>query len=218
MAPARHLILFVKAPRFGAVKSRLARDVGAFAAWIFYRRTLAATLRRLGHDRRWRTWIALTPDRAAARPFRPRPPAGARLIAQGGGDLGERMARALAHPPLGPAVLVGGDIPGIARAHVAEAFRRLGAFDAVFGPAADGGYWLAGFRRRGRGGANLARRAFAVARGRAANKKVRWSSPHALADTLANLAGANIAPPLPRLEDVDDSAALKRALARSKNK
>lgn len=201
MAPARYLILFVKAPRFGAVKSRLARDVGSLAAWIFYRRTLAATLHRLGRDRRWRTWIALTPDRAAARPFWPRPPAGARLIAQGPGDLGERMARVLAHPPPGAAVLVGGDIPGIARAHVAEAFRRLGAFDAVFGPAADGGYWLAGFRRRGHGGANLARRAFAG---------VRWSTPHALADTLANLRGTKIAPPLARLEDVDDGAALAR--------
>jgi len=203
---ARHLILFVKAPRFGGVKSRLARDVGPLAAWVFYRRTLQATLRRLGRDRRWRTWIAMTPDRAASRPFRPRPPARAGIFAQGDGDLGERMARALAHPPPGPAVVVGGDIPGIRPQHIAEAFRRLGAFDAVFGPAADGGYWLAGFRRRGRGGAKLTRRAFAG---------VRWSTPHALADTLENLRGANlrgtkIAPPLPQLEDVDDGAALAR--------
>jgi hypothetical protein len=198
---ARHLILFAKAPRFGAVKSRLARDIGVIAAWTFYRRTLFAMFRRLGRDPRWRTWIALTPDRAAARPFRPRPPAGVRTFAQGGGNLGARMARAIAYPPPGPVVIVGGDIPGIHPAHVAEAFRRLGAFDAVFGPAADGGYWLAGFRRRGRGGAVLAARAFAG---------VRWSTPHALADTLANLAGTNIAPPLSRLEDVDNGAALAR--------
>ncbi|MEK7246746.1 MAG: DUF2064 domain-containing protein, partial [Pseudomonadota bacterium] len=195
------------------------------AAWMFYRRTLQATLRRLGRDPRWRTWIALAPDRAASRPFRPRPPARTLMFAQGSGDLGARMARALAHPPPGPAVVVGGDIPGIRPAHIAEAFRRLGAFDAVFGPAADGGFWLAGFRRRGHGGDTLAARAFAVARGRALNKKagfagVRWSSPHALADTLANLRGANlhgakIAPMLPVLEDVDDGAALTRTTASS---
>ena len=202
--PARHLILFVKAPRFGGVKSRLSRDVGLLAAWAFYRRTLQATLRRLGRDPRWRTWIALAPDRAAFRPLRPRPPVRARTFAQGGGDLGARMARAFARLPPGPAVLVGGDIPGILPAHLAEAFRRLGAFDAVFGPAADGGYWLAGFRRRGLGGAALAARAF---------KGVRWSSVHALADTLANLHRAKIAPPLALLEDVDDGAALARFTA-----
>ena len=144
---SRHLILFVKAPRFGGVKSRLARDVGPLAAWAFYRRTLQATLRRLGRDPRWRTWIALAPDRAAFRPLRPRPPVRARTFAQGGGDLGARMARAFARLPPGPAVLVGGDIPGILPAHLAEAFRRLGAFDAVFGPAADGGYYLVGMAR-----------------------------------------------------------------------
>ena len=209
MALSRHLILLVKAPRFGGVKSRLARDVGPLAAWAFYRRTLQATLRRLGRDPRWRTWIALAPDRAAFRLLRPRPPALARTFAQGGGDLGARMARALATPPPGPAVLVGGDIPGIRPTHIAEAFRRLGAFDAVFGPAADGGYWLVGFRRRGLGGATLEARAF---------KGVRWSSAHALADTLENLRGANlrgikIAPPLALLEDVDDGAALARFTA-----
>lgn len=203
---ARHLILFVKAPRFGAVKSRLARDVGRLRAWAFYRRTLEAIFRRLGRDPRWRTWIAIAPDRAASRPFRPRPPARAKKIAQGGGDLGTRMARALAHPSPGPAVLVGGDIPGIRPAHIAEAFRRLGSHDAVFGPAADGGYWLAGFRRREHGGAALARRAFA---------QVRWSSPHALADTLANLRGTKIAPMLPVLEDIDDGAALERFISSS---
>jgi rSAM/selenodomain-associated transferase 1 len=219
----RHLILFAKAPRYGAVKTRLARDVGRLAAWMFYRRCLAATVRRLGRDRRWRTWLALTPDRAA-RDFRPRPgrgasydargdsPArafGATVIPQGRGDLGARMARAFARVsentragirPRAPGatVLVGGDIPAIRPAHVAEAFRKLGAHDAVFGPAADGGYWLVGFRHVPPAG---------VFRG------VRWSSPHALADTLANLSGSRVAPPLETLRDVDDGAALKRLRA-----
>ncbi|MSO84826.1 MAG: glycosyltransferase [Rhodospirillales bacterium] len=203
--PARHLILFARAPRFGAVKSRLARDIGPLTAWMFHRLALQAMFLRLGRDRRWRTWIALTPDRAVSIPFRPRPPRGATTLAQGPGDLGARMARALAHPPTGPAVLVGGDVPGIRPAHIAEAFRRLGAHDAVFGPAADGGYWLVGFSRRNHGG-KLAARAFA---------RVRWSSPHALADTRANLDGTKIAPPLETLADVDDGAAYARFISAS---
>jgi rSAM/selenodomain-associated transferase 1 len=222
MARPRHLILFAKAPRFGAVKSRLALDVGRLAAWTFYRRTLAQIVRRLGHDRRWRTWLALTPDRAA-RAFRPRPK-GARILGQGRGDLGQRLARAFARVTpagtqkdtrAGPAVLVGADIPGITRAHIAEAFRRLGSFDAVFGPATDGGYWLVGFRS---------------APPAEVFRNVRWSSPHALADTLANLRGARanpralkktrpyrgarIAPPLATLQDVDDGAAFNRVRRR----
>lgn len=189
----RHLILFVKAPRFGAVKTRLARDVGRLKAWMFHRRALAQVVHRLGRDRRWRTWIAATPDRAA-RGFRSRP-SGVKMVPQGRGDLGERMARAFAHVAPEPAVLVGGDIPAIRSAHIMEAFRKLDVFDAVFGPAADGGYWLVGFRK-----APPAE----VFRG------VRWSSPHALADTLANLSGFKVAPPLETLHDVDDGAAFRR--------
>jgi glycosyltransferase A (GT-A) superfamily protein (DUF2064 family) len=102
--------------------------------------------------------------------------------------------------------LIGADIPGIKPAHIALAFRRLASHDAVFGPAADGGYWLVGFRNPPPGGVF---------------GNVRWSGPHALADTLANLRGANparfkVAPMLPILEDVDDGAALARTRAKNK--
>lgn len=189
-----HLVLFAKAPRLGAVKTRLARDIGAVAAWAFYRRALAEAVRRLRGDRRWRLWLAVAPDRA-------RHDAGlwprriARL-AQGPGDLGRRMARVLRRLPPGPAAIVGADIPDLNAEHVARAFRSLGSFDAVFGPAADGGYWLVGLRRRPRW-----RDPFAA---------VRWSSRHALADTLANLKGARIAPSLDTLDDIDDGAAWRR--------
>lgn len=205
MAVTRHLIVFVRAPRFGAVKTRLARDVGRLAAWTFQRRALAAMLARLGRDPRWRLWIAITPDAFADQPFRPRPPKGARIVPQGPGDIGTRMTGAFARVftpaltqgPPGPAVLIGADIPGIRARHVAEAFRRLGAHDAVFGPATDGGFWLIGFRRP------PPRTVFAG---------VRWSGPHALADTLANLEGLNVAPPLETLADVDDGAGYAKAV------
>ena len=86
-------------------------------------------------------------------------------------------------------MIVGTDVPGIRPAHIAEAFRLLGRHDAVFGPATDGGYWLVGLRRRPR-----VLRPFA---------NVRWSSPHALADTLANLEGRTVAF-VATLSDVDE--------------
>jgi len=97
--------------------------------------------------------------------------------------------------PPGPAVIVGTDIPDLSAAHVSRAFRALGDHDAVFGPAADGGYWLVGLRRSPR-----VPDAFS---------SVRWSTEHALSDTLANLVGLKVAF-VETLDDVDDGASLAR--------
>ncbi|MGA8402891.1 MAG: DUF2064 domain-containing protein, partial [Stellaceae bacterium] len=152
----------------------------------------ARSLRRLGHDRRWTLRLAVTPDRDARR-------LGAHP--QGQDDLGVRMWRALAACPPGPKLLVGSDIPGLTAAYIAEAFALLGRHDVVFGPASDGGFWLVGCRHRPP--------EFGTGFG-----MVRWSSPHALADVLANL------PKLPSvgfaatLEDVDDGEAYRRVMRR----
>lgn len=191
MGPARHVVIMARAPRLGTVKRRLARDVGALAAWRFYRHALAALAHRLGRDGRWRRWLAVTPDRA----LRARWPPAWHVVPQGPGDLGARMARLFRELPPGPVVIVGSDIPDLDATHVARAFARLGDHDWVFGPAGDGGYWLIG-ARRGR----VRRDPFAG---------VRWSGPHALADTLANLSGARVAF-LEELRDVDTGADLRR--------
>jgi len=65
MTTPRHLVLFARAPMRGAVKTRLAADIGKDAALSFYRRTLHDVLWRLGRDPRWQTWLAVTPDLAA---------------------------------------------------------------------------------------------------------------------------------------------------------
>ncbi|MEQ8195810.1 MAG: TIGR04282 family arsenosugar biosynthesis glycosyltransferase [Rhodospirillales bacterium] len=196
-APVRHLVVFMKTPKAGAVKTRLAKDIGAVNACAFYRHASAALLRRLSADSRWRTWIAFTPDHAP-------PPLRAlgierghtRSVAQGPGDLGERMNRMMKILPPGPVVIVGTDIPAISPAHINEAFEALGAHDAVFGPATDGGYWLVGLKRR-----PYVPEIF---------KNVRWSSEHALADTLKNFAPDQHIAMLEKLEDVDGGASFER--------
>jgi rSAM/selenodomain-associated transferase 1 len=180
----RTLILFARVPRLGGGKSRLARDIGAVAALRFERLMLARYLRRFGRDRRWRLRLALTPDREARR-------LGA--MPQGHGDLGERMRRAMAACKPGPVVLIGTDIPALIAAGIAEAFGLLGRYDIVFGPAKDGGFWLVGARHR--------RPHFGT---------VRWSSPDALSDTLANLPKALSVGFAATLDDVDDGAAYRR--------
>lgn len=170
-----HLVIMAKAPEAGRVKTRLARDVGAVEATRVYRTILSATLRRLAPDPRWQTWIAAAPDRAAWAPIWP---GSVRLTPQGQGNLGDRMQRMFDQMPAGPVIIIGSDIPDISAADIAAGFAALGHHDAVIGPAPDGGYWLVGQRRRPR-----ILKMFA---------NVRWSGPHAMADTLANLERARV--------------------------
>jgi rSAM/selenodomain-associated transferase 1 len=178
----RSVILFLRRPEYGRGKRRLAAAIGDAAAVGFERRMLNLLLRRLGRDRRWRLCLAVTPDRARL---------SLRLAAapQGRGDLGRRMRRALRAAGPGPAVLVGADIPALGAAQIAAAFRLLGRHDLVFGPARDGGFWLVGARHP------AAMPDFGT---------VRWSSPHALADTLANLPKRLSVGCAETLADVDD--------------
>jgi uncharacterized protein len=181
------VIVFARAPRLGTVKRRLARDVGDRAALRFYRANLARLLRVLVRDRRFHTVLAMTPDRA-----RVRWPVRLPVMPQGSGDLGQRMHRACAgHRRV---AIVGTDIPELGAGDVAAAFRALGRAHAAFGPAEDGGYWLVALSPR------RPARPFAG---------VRWSTAHALADTLANFAGRPVAL-LRTLRDVDAGADLKR--------
>jgi rSAM/selenodomain-associated transferase 1 len=190
---ARVLVIFAKAPRVGAVKTRLARDIGAVAAATLARDLTARTL-RLVADPRWTTCLAVTPDDACALPLWPR---AVPRMGQGAGDLGQRMRRALIAAAPRPTLLVGSDIPALTPDHIAAAFRALGSADLVFGPAEDGGFWLVGFSHR----RPLPRRLF---------HNVRWSSEQPLADSLAGLDQLHRVALLDRLADLDTVEDLRR--------
>ena len=168
----------------GRVKSRLARAIGAVPATMFQRVTLARLVRDMSADPRWRTLMAVAPDTAIASPMLP---PGTR-IAQGSGDLGARMARVFASFPDDTLLVVGADIPAMTRAHVERAFTLAERHGAVLGPAGDGGYWCVGLA-----GGFRPPDIFAG---------VRWSSEHALADTLRTLPQGRVAL-ADQLDDVD---------------
>jgi uncharacterized protein len=189
--PGRYLVIMAKSPRLGLAKRRLGAEIGNVAALRFYRNCLNRTCRRLSSDTRWQTLLSVTPDRDLYANDWPRD---IPRMAQGSGDLGRRMHRIFASLPPGEVIVIGGDIPAIEPRHVAQAFYLLGRADAVFGPATDGGYWLVGLKRR-----CLISDTFT---------NVRWSGPHALADTLANLDGKNIALAA-TLSDVDEAKAYR---------
>lgn len=185
------VIVFARAPRYGAVKTRLAKVIGAAETISFYRRELSALMRRLKRDARFDVVLAVTPDASVLeRGLWPRVP----LACQGPGDLGRRMIRALRSAGARQAVVIGSDIPSIANEHLAAAFRAASGASAVFGPARDGGYWLIGAQHP------LKLRPDIL-------DGVRWSSAQTLADSVARIEGARVLDI--ELQDIDDGEAFR---------
>ncbi len=148
------LVVFLRAPEPGRVKTRLAKDVGDEKALALYKGFVSATLDaadawcgRHGQAPESRAIrIAYYPenrqDMVAAWLGRER-----QYIAQSGKDLGRRMANAMAGAfdhGAGRVALVGTDIPQIRSGLLAQAFDALNRSDVVIGPSLDGGYWLIG--------------------------------------------------------------------------
>ncbi len=97
----------------------------------------------------------------------------------------------------GPVFLVGADIPNLDAPHITEAFKALGHAPAAIGPAPDGGYWGIGLKRTATPAPNLL-------------TDVRWSTEHALADTLRTL--PHPVARLTTLADVDTADDLRSSL------
>ena len=131
--------LFARFPMPGEAKTRLIPAIGEVAAATLHRRLVErtlATVRASGLPFELRFTGATIHDFAAWLGD------DVPLVAQGEGDLGNRLARVPA-----PMLLIGGDCPDLSPAHLLAAAAALDTAPAVLGPAADGGYWLFGLAR-----------------------------------------------------------------------
>jgi rSAM/selenodomain-associated transferase 1 len=137
------LAVFLKAPRPGTVKTRLASEIGARQALRLYRVMVARTLacvRRAGLD----ATLWFTPQDAApemrfwlGEDWELRP--------QASGDLGARLSAAEHAVPRGrPWIAIGVDCPRLTSELLLEALRIIQGGSVALGPAADGGYYLIG--------------------------------------------------------------------------
>lgn len=185
------LIVMAKAPSLGVGKTRLAAEIGEAEA-LRINCALQAHTMHAAVDPRWRTLLCVTPDDAVELDLPDVWPSDVERIAQGEGDLGDRLARALA--PHRHVAVIGTDCPELTAAHIASAFAALDQAPFALGPAHDGGFWLLAARH----GAHAA----------SAMSNVRWSTEHAAADVIRNLGGANVAL-LATLRDVDVAADLR---------
>lgn len=138
------LIIFIKNPQLGKVKTRLAASLGDQQALVIYHQLLAFTqsvaqqvdCRRflfysdfIDHTDEW-------------------PPEHFEKRIQAGKDLGERMQNAFADilAICSKTIIIGSDCPLISSHHITAAFSRLDTVDVVVGPSLDGGYYLLGLK------------------------------------------------------------------------
>lgn len=148
-SPRQALLVFARAPEAGKAKTRLIPALGAAGAAALHAGLVEQTLQTvsmLGMD--VQLWCHPDPQQPFFRYCAER--FGVSLHTQRGGDLGERMAKALGTAlwEYDHVVLIGTDCPTLAAGDLADAFAALaGGADAVFGPAADGGYYLVGLRQ-----------------------------------------------------------------------
>jgi hypothetical protein len=195
------LIVFAKAPRPGAVKTRLIPVLGAAGAARLHERLVDRTLAIAAAAGLGAVELCGDP---ASDPFLAARAAahGAALAEQGPGDLGARMRRAFQRVLTGApaAILIGTDCPALTPEYLRAAADALAAgHDAVIGPAEDGGYVLIGLRR-------VQRSLF---------EGIRWGGPDVREHTRARLGALGWrCRELGTLWDVDRPADLER-LARA---
>ncbi len=141
----RILLIFIRNPRLGQVKTRLARTVGDTEALRIYHLLLHKT-RTAALDANVERWL-LYSDFADPNDEWPEPDF--QKMVQQPGDLGERMEqafRAAFQAGAEQGVIIGSDCPDLTGAILEDAFMALNATDFVLGPVPDGGYYLLGMR------------------------------------------------------------------------
>jgi len=195
-----NLIVFVKAPRPGVVKTRLAETIGPVEACRAYQRLVECALggiRELPNVE-----LRFTPDDAAGE-IAPWLRANWQAKPQGVGNLGERLHRAFVEAFAAGArrmVVMGSDGPDVSEADLREAWNALAERDLVLGPAVDGGYWLIGLREPQR----------------SLFEGIAWSTATVAAETLQRAAVLGLrVKRLRQLADVDSEADWAAFLARN---
>jgi rSAM/selenodomain-associated transferase 1 len=140
----RALLIFIKNPEKGKVKTRLAKDAGDDRALAIYlellRHTREIALELDVHRHLFYSSFIDTADDWPADRFQKK--------IQEQGDLGSRMKDAFrqAFQSASSVVIIGSDCASLTKEIVEQAFDALQEHDFVIGPAMDGGYYLLGMR------------------------------------------------------------------------
>ncbi|HEX7191014.1 MAG TPA: TIGR04282 family arsenosugar biosynthesis glycosyltransferase [Thermoanaerobaculia bacterium] len=201
--PPKRLLVFARLPERGAVKTRLASEIGDDRAFAVYSAMLRDALASIGDSKDdtevevlWAPTEAADGD-ALDQAF------GRRAVAmQTGETLGDRLSMAFSErfffQRTERIIAVGVDDPTIPRPLIDAAFNLLESCDWVVGPATDGGYYLIGCR-----GPAFESEAF---------QQIAWGTPSVFSTTVTKIRNwqRNLAI-LPMRSDIDTAEDLEAA-------
>ena len=186
------LIIFVRKPELGKVKTRLAATMGEEKALAVYRKLLEHT-HYISEGVKAERFVFYF-DEIEENDLWSDGNFIKRL--QSPGDLGEKMHNAFAglfDEGYNDVAIIGSDCYELTTAIIEDAFEMLQQNDLVIGPANDGGYYLLGMKK-------LCMELFS---------NIQWSTEKVLAQTLAACTSAGLSHSLlPKLTDIDTEADL----------
>lgn len=140
------LLIFIKNPEKGTVKTRLAKTVGNEKAYQTYLKLIDYTLEVARQvEARKQIWYSSFVDEEDGLGG----PAFEKKV-QKGRNLGERMATAFRQgfkDGFEKVLIIGSDCPGITTEIIESAYARLDQQEVVIGPSEDGGYYLVGSKK-----------------------------------------------------------------------
>lgn len=188
-------MIFIKNPRKGTVKTRLAQTVGEAKALSIYNELLQLTKSVADqikvHRQVWYSQFIDNDDLWPESKYTKQ--------VQQGDDLGQRMKEAFRKAFADgnkKAVIIGSDCAQLEPKIIRSAYRQLEDRQVVIGPARDGGYYLLGMSE------------FYPA----LFDRKKWSSPSVFNDTIRQLKDQDIAYRLlPTLNDIDTEADLQQS-------
>lgn len=191
------LLVFLKLPVAGAVKTRLAKHVGDAKACAIYRTLVSRQLEQLPQG--WPVRIYYTGQGGEAQVRAWIHQDDFHYVPQINGDLGARLHCAFEETfqaGYSSAIAIGGDCPYLTADTIRGAALRMQEADVIFGPALDGGYYLIGMKQ-------LFCECFDA---------IPWGQDDVLNVSLGKLKDSGVSMKLlEKLEDVDDVASWERA-------
>ena len=189
------LLIFIKNPEPGKVKTRLAATVGPEKAYQIYLKLLSLTIdtaMEVDADRQvWYSSYIDSEDSISETDFKKRK--------QVGKNLGAKMLHAFKSgfkEGYDNIVIIGSDCPDVNPVLLEQAFNELSEYDLVIGPSADGGYYLLGMNK-------LQPELF---------RDIDWSTERVLKQTLEKAKSISLSvASLPELNDIDTIEDLEKA-------
>lgn len=225
-----YLIIFIRYPETGKVKTRLSKSIGSESATTLYRLFVEAVLNRTSfntpssqkdhehsssNDTRYETAVFFTPEEKRSN-IKDWLGDKYRLYHQSGNDLGERMSNAfkkIYDVGAKKVVIIGSDTPTLKKRLIFQAFELLDKNDVVIGPTKDGGYYLLGL--------SFISNPFKKYQEDEIFTEIEWSTEKVFNQTITKVKNSGYSyKPLPEYYDIDtieDLYLLKQEISQTKD-